>query len=161
MITIRKATLADLDEITALEAVCFPVAEAASRESFEWRLKTYPQHFLIMEIDGKIVSFCNGPITKESDLIDEMYDSPAYSDEQGEWQMVFGLATHPDFQNRGLASQLMKQFIKEAREEGRKGVVLTCKETKIVFYSTFGYQDEDISTSTHGGVPWHQMRITF
>lgn len=158
---IRKATIADLDKVTELEAVCFPAAEAASRGSFEWRLKTYPQHFLVMEKDGQIISFVNGPVTKEQDLIDEMYDSASYSDENGEWQMIFGLVTHPDHQRKGLASQLMCQFINEARDQGRKGVVLTCKETKIAFYSSFGYKDEGISSSTHGGVPWHQMRITF
>nr|WP_297652895.1 hypothetical protein [uncultured Prevotella sp.] len=35
---IRTATIADLDEITSLEAACFPETEAASREVFEWRL---------------------------------------------------------------------------------------------------------------------------
>ena len=35
---IRTATIADLDEITSLEAACFPETEAASREAFKWRL---------------------------------------------------------------------------------------------------------------------------
>lgn len=161
MTTIRKATLSDLEAITALEAICFPEAEAASRDSFEWRLQTYPEHFIVMEQDGKIISFINGPVTKEKDLVDEMYDSPDYSDEKGDWQMIFGLVTHPDYQRQGNASRLMRVFIEEARHQGRKGVVLTCKEHKIAFYSSFGYKDEGVSSSTHGGVPWHQMRITF
>jgi len=158
---IRHATIADLESVTALEAACFPPAEAASRKSFDWRLRTYAQHFLVMEHEGQIISMVNGPVTIKSNLIDEMYDSPAFSDDNGEWQMIFGLATHPDHQRQGLASQLMRRFIDEARAQGRKGVVLTCKETKIAFYSTFGYQDEGLSSSTHGGVPWHQMRLTF
>jgi len=161
MTTIRKATLADLDAITALEAICFPEAEAANRESFEWRLRTYPEHFIVMEQDGEIISFVNGPVTKEKDLVDEMYDSPDYSYEAGDWQMIFGLVTHPDYQRQGYASRLMRTFIDEARHQGRKGVLLTCKEHKIAFYSSFGYKDEGVSSSTHGGVPWHQMRITF
>jgi len=161
MTSIRKATIEDLDEITALEAACFPPAEAANRESFDWRLRSYPQHFIVLEQNGKIVSFVNGPITKEKDLIDEMYHSAEFCDENGDWQMVFGLATHPDYQHQGLASQVMRQLIAEAREQGKKGVVLTCKQTKIAFYASFGYQDEGISSSTHGGVPWHQMRLTF
>lgn len=175
MTTIRKATIEDLDAITALEAICFPEAEAASRESFEWRLRTYPEHFIVMEKyfpstcsgqaaqhrNGEIISFINGPVTKEKDLVDEMYDSPDYSDDEGDWQMIFGLVTHPDYQRQGNASRLMRTFIDEARNQGRKGVVLTCKEHKIAFYSSFGYKDEGVSSSTHGGVPWHQMRITF
>lgn len=42
---IRKATIKDLKAITAVEATCFPPAEAASRSNFKKRLKTYPNHF--------------------------------------------------------------------------------------------------------------------
>lgn len=161
MTTIRRATIADLQAITTLEALCFPTAEAASEDSFRRRLQTYPQHFLVIEHQGEIISFINGPVTREKDLIDEMYDTPTYHDEHGEWQMIFGLATHPYHQHQGHASRLMQAFIHEARLQGRKGLVLTCKEHKIPFYTTLGYTDEGLSTSTHGGVPWHQMRITF
>ena len=36
---IRKATIKDLKAITAVEATCFPPAEAASRSNFKKRLK--------------------------------------------------------------------------------------------------------------------------
>ena len=35
--TLRRATEADLDAVTALEAVCFPPAEAAGREACDGR----------------------------------------------------------------------------------------------------------------------------
>ena len=35
---IRKATIKDLKAITAVEATCFPPAEAASRSNFKKRL---------------------------------------------------------------------------------------------------------------------------
>ncbi len=159
--TIRTATIKDLDEITSLEGACFPAAEAAQRESFEWRVQTYPSHFWLLEKDGKIVSFINGSVTKEQDLIDEMYDSAAYHDEAGHWQMIFGVVTLPDCQHQGLASELMERFIAHAKAEGRKGVVLTCKLGKIPFYERFGFKDEGLSSSNHGGVPWNQMRLTF
>ncbi len=159
---IRKATVNDLQAVTDLEAICFPAAEAASKESFKWRLETYPSHFFVMEDEnGKIISFVNGPITVEADLVDEMFSDPSYSNDNGGWQMIFGVATHPDCQRRGYAGQLLKAMIEESRADGRKGVVLTCKEAKIHYYATFGFIDEGLSSSNHGGVPWHQMRITF
>lgn len=158
---IREVTINDLDAVTNLEAICFPAAEAAPMESFKWRIETYPTHFFVMENErGEIISFINGPVTKEADLVDEMFAEPSYSNEQGDWQMIFGLATHPDYQRKGYAGQLMRALIEQARSEGRKGVVLTCKEHKIKYYSTFGFKDEGLSCSNHGGVPWHQMRIT-
>ena len=59
---IRTATIADLDEISQLEALCFPPAEAASRDAFKWRLLAYPTHFWVLEQGGKILSFINGPV---------------------------------------------------------------------------------------------------
>ena len=44
---IRKATTADLDVVTNIEATCFPPAEAAPREAFKERLDHYGGQFLI------------------------------------------------------------------------------------------------------------------
>lgn len=52
-------------------------------------------------------------------------------------------------------------FIEQARKEGRKGLVLTCKKRLIHYYARFGFVDEGVSGSTHGNVVWHQMRLTF
>ena len=158
---IRTASIADLDEISQLEASCFPEAEAATKETFRWRLNAYPSHFWVLEQDGKIISFINGPVTEEQDLMDEMYEDPAFCKENGKWQMVFGVVTHPFFQHQGCASRLMNQFILHAKEEGKSGIVLTCKKEKISFYEQFGFKNEGLSTSTHGGVPWYQMRLSF
>ena len=101
---IRTATIADLDEISQLEALCFPPAEAASRDAFKWRLLAYPTHFWVLEQGGKILSFINGPVTQEKDLKDEMYDDPNFCDEEGEWQMVFGVVTYPKHQHQDRKS---------------------------------------------------------
>lgn len=93
--------------------------------------------------------------------LDEMYEDPAFCKENGKWQMVFGVVTHPSFQHQGCASRLMNQFILHAKEEGKSGIVLTCKKEKISFYEQFGFKNEGLSTSTHGGVPWYQMRLSF
>lgn len=53
--------------------------------------------------------------SKEKDLKDEMYDDPNFCDEEGEWQMVFGVVTYPKHQHQGLASRLMQRFIEEAQ----------------------------------------------
>ena len=52
--------------------------------------------------------------------------------------------------------------IDEARQQGRKGLVLTCKEKLVPYYAKFGFSDEGVSDkSTHGNVVWHQMRLAF
>ncbi|MCR5795765.1 MAG: GNAT family N-acetyltransferase [Solobacterium sp.] len=156
---IRTARDTDLFELAAIEAECFPPGKAASLETIEKRLKFYPRHFLLLIEDGKIVSFINGFVTDQEDLTDEMYSSPRMHRESGRWQMVFGVDTLPAYRRKGYASILMRQFISEARRQGRTGLVLTCLEEKIHFYERFGFEDEGISSSEHGGVSWHQMRL--
>ena len=73
---------------------------------------------------------------------------------------VGSLKRRVELQNEGDYDKMFV-FIADAQANGCKGVVLTCKEPKIPFYARFGYIDEGLSSSTHGGVPWHQMRLTF
>ena len=159
---IRLATMADLAAVTALEAVCFPPAEAAKEDSFRARLAAYPDHFWLLEDDGRLVSFVNGLVTDEADLTDEMYDDASYHNEKGAWQMIFGVNTLPEYRRHGYAGQLLRRAVADARQQGRKGLVLTCKERLLPYYAKFGFQDEGVTDkSTHGNVAWHQMRLSF
>ena len=160
--TIRTAFLTDLDAIAAVEAECFPAAEAATREEFADRLKHYADHFWLMFDGDRLVSFVDGFVTDEPDLTDEMFADASMHNAAGRWQMIFGVNTIPAYRNHGYAAQLIEQAILDAKEQGRKGVVLTCKPEKVAYYLKFGFQNEGISkNSTHGGAVWHQMRLTF
>ena len=75
--------------------------------------------------------------------------------------MIFGVDTHPDYRRRGCAERLLNHAIAQSRAQGRKGLVLTCKEKLIPYYSKFSFVSEGISQSTHGDVVWYQMRLTF
>ncbi len=159
---LRHATSEDTDNIAELERLCFPPAEAATRDRFEERIKVYGDHFLLAEDkDKNIVGLINGPVTNDADLEDEMYESAACHVPDGPWQMIFGVETHPDHQSKGIASFIMKEYIKQAQEDGRKGVVLTCKKELIGFYERFGYVCEGVSKSVHGDAVWYQMRLSF
>lgn len=159
---IRNATIDDLDEICALELTCFSHDEAAKREDFKERLDYYPNHFWLLFEDGKLVSFVDGFCTDENDLTDDMYEDAGLHDENGDWQMIFGVVTHPDFRNRGYASRLVNELIGNSKSQNRSGVVLTCKDHLIEFYSKFGFVDEGLSEkSHHAGEDWNQMRLIF
>lgn len=75
--------------------------------------------------------------------------------------MIFGVDTIPACRRRGYAEQLLKHVIQQARAQGRKGLVLTCKEALLHYYGKFGFVSEGVSRSTHGDVLWYQMRLTF
>ncbi|MDY3983961.1 GNAT family N-acetyltransferase [Dysosmobacter sp.] len=159
---IRTATMADLAAVTAVEAACFPAAEAATEKDFAARLAVYPNHFWLLETDdGTLVSFVNGLVTDDPILRDEMYADASFHNEQGAWQMIFGVNTLPAYRRRGLAAQVLERVIADARAQGRKGCVLTCKDQLIHYYAKFGFQNEGVSQSVHGGVVWYDMRLTF
>ncbi len=159
---IRTATIADLDAVTAAEAACFPPAEAAPREQFKERLEVYPEHFWLMFEDGRLVSFVDGFVTDEPDLTDEMFARAEMHDPDGRWQMIFGVATLPEYRGQGRAGILLERAVADARAQGRAGVVLTCKDEKKNYYAKFGFVDEGwTEKSEHGGAAWRQMRITF
>ena len=159
---IRTATIKDLEAVTSVEAECFPPAEAATREELAERLKYYADHFWLMFDGDKLIAFVDGFVTDEEDLTDEMYAKAQLHNENGAWQMIFGVNTLPKYRRQGLAGELLQQMIQEAKEQKRKGLVLTCKDALVPYYAKFGFVNEGVSTqSTHGNIVWNQMRLTF
>ena len=128
---IRTATMKDLDAVTAVEAACFPAAEAATRDEFAARLAVYPNHFWLLEEDGRLVSFINGLVSDEPTIRDEMFADAAFHNEHGAWQMVFGVNTLPEYRRRGLAAEVIRQDIPDARPQGRHGCLLTRKDPHV------------------------------
>lgn len=159
---IRTATTEDLDAVAAVEAECFPPAEAATRAEFEERIRCYGDHFWLMFEGDKLIAFVDGMVTDLPDLTDEMYEKAEMHNESGRWQMIFGVNTLPAYRKKGYAGALIQKAIEDARAQERAGLVLTCKDKLVHYYAKFGFVNEGTSDkSQHGGVEWNQMRLTF
>ena len=159
---IRYAEMDDIVAIAAVEAECFPPAEAAAEKEFIERVRYYGNHFWLMFEQEKLIAFVDGFATDEPDLTDEMYENASMHNENGAWQMIFGVNTLPAYRKHGYAGELIRRAIEDAKQQGRKGLVLTCKDKLVLYYAKFGFQDEGVSDkSTHGNVVWHQMRLSF
>ena len=158
---IRTATFKDLDAVSAVEAACFPAAEAATPAEFAERLRHYGGHFWLMFDSEKLIGFVDGMVTDKADLSDDLYAQASLHDENGAWQMIFGVNTLPEYRRQGVAAALLVRAIADAKAQGRKGLVLTCKDKVVHYYAKFGFVSEGVSESTHGGVVWYQMRLTF
>ncbi len=162
-INIRPAVPEDVVKIAQVEEKCFPPAEAASLKSFLERFMAFPECFWVAETkeDGKVIGHVNGCITSYPRIIDALYHNTALHEPDGPWQAVFGIAVLPEFQRRKIASALMNQLKKDAKERGRKGIILTCKEEKLGFYEGLGFKNEGVSESVHGGAKWYDMVLEF
>ena len=158
---LRAKTAADAAALAEVEALCFPAAEAAPEQQFRDRLQAYAGHFWLMFDGETLISFVDGMVTDQPDLTDDLYENAALHSETGAWQMIFGVVTRPEYRKHGLAAQLLNRAIADARQQGRKGLVLTCKDKLVHYYAKFGFVNEGVSQSTHGNVAWNQMRLTF
>ncbi len=158
---IKTATFKDLDAVSAVEAACFPAAEAATPAEFAERLRYYGSHFWLMFDGERLIGFVDGMVTDRADLTDDLYAQASLHDENGAWQMIFGVNTLPEYRRQGVAAALLERAIADAKAQGRKGLVLTCKDRLVHYYAKFGFVSEGVSESTHGGVVWYQMRLTF
>ncbi|MBP2637468.1 MAG: Acetyltransferase family protein [Firmicutes bacterium] len=158
-VIIRAVCLVDLDRISEIEAICFPAAEAATRETFRERIVAFPESFLIAEIDGVIIGFINGCATNSSVIYDELFHSTEGHIVEGKNLSVFGLDVIPEYRKQRVASKLMQQFIQVARSTGKEKVILTCKDRLVHYYESFGFENNGISNSTHGGAKWFDMTL--
>ena len=158
-VMIRAVCLEDLDRIAEIEAICFPAAEAATRETFRERIVAFPDFFLTAEIDGTIIGFINGCATNSSVIYDELFHSTKGHIVDGKNLSVFGLDVIPEYRKQGVASKLMKQFIQVARSSGKEKVILTCKDRLVHYYESFGFENSGISKSVHGGSKWFDMTL--
>lgn len=153
---IRNVTPADLEQVTALEAAAFPPEEAASKEAFAYRIAAFPERFFVAEEGGRIIGLVNGCASGLPAIEDRLFE-PQGHEPDGKNQMVFGLAVDSAFRRRGVGAALLNRLIDFARQQAMERVILTCKEEKIPYYAGFGFQNQGVSCSTHGGAVWFDM----
>lgn len=157
---IRFVTEADLDAVTHVEAMSFPQEEAATREAFATRIRAFPESFLVAVHNDQIIGIINGCCTTEPELGDELYEPNCPHSAKHPWQTVFGLAVLPECRHQGIARGLLNRLIDLSKVRGKAGVILTCKEEKISFYESFGFQCRGVSASSHGGAVWYDMILS-
>jgi predicted N-acetyltransferase YhbS len=158
-IAIRNACAQDAAAVAAIEALCFPAAEAASAATIAERIAAFPAYFFVAEENGALIGFVNGCVTNSPIIEDELFQDPSRHIPSGTHAAIFGLDVVPKRRRQGVAAQLMRHFISEAQRQGQRHVILTCKKHLIRYYETFGYANNGLSQSTHGGAEWYDMTL--
>lgn len=160
-VKIRKVKPEEGKILAEIEEICFPPEEAASEKDVLERLQAFPDKFLAAEADGKIIGFINGAVTDEPHLPDEMYHDTGLHKPDGMYQTAFGLNVLPQYRRQGIAGKLVDALIELSKKEGKKGVVLTCKDHLIPFYESHGFVNYGVADSEHGGARWNDMQLHF
>jgi predicted N-acetyltransferase YhbS len=154
---IRNVIDADLEECFVVEIACWPPQEAAIIETIQLRINIFPQGFFVAELNGRIIGMLNSCCTNKDDLGDEELKQLVGHDVNGRNMVVFALAVLPEFQKQGVAAELMLRFIEQSRDLKKEKVMLICKPYLIPYYERFGFVNDGLSKSTHGGAAWQQM----
>ena len=156
---IRHVLPKDLDECFQVEISGFTPEEAASKETILLRIDSFPQGFLVAELNGRVIGILNSASTDKDDISDEELKQLIGHDPNGRNMVVFALAVLPEYRNQGIARQLMRRFAEEARKLGKQNILLMCKQHLIHYYESMGFEHAGLSKSTHGGAEWHEMRL--
>jgi ribosomal protein S18 acetylase RimI-like enzyme len=159
-IVIRSATPDDAIPCYIIETTCFEPSEAATQARIRTRIETFPEGFLVAELDDVIVGFTNSGATYKDDLSGEALKDMVGHEADGANLVVFSLAVHPAHQGHGYARMLFKELADRAKLLRKQRVLLLCKSNLIAFYTKLGFEDTGLSASNHGGYAWHQMRLT-
>lgn len=156
---IRTVLPTDLDACFAIETLAYEGDEAATREKIATRIATWPEGFIVAEVEGAVAGFINSGATFEVQMADEAFKELIGHDPAGSEVVIMSVVVHPDFQGLGLAKQLMIAFIAHMRELGKIRINLMCREQHVGLYAGFGFAYLKASASEHGGLAWHEMAL--
>ena len=149
----------ETDQAVQIEQICFPPNEACSEKHMTERIQKVSELFLVAvdKKTGKIAGFLNGSATDEEVFRDEFFTDVTLNNRNGKNIMLLGLDVLPEYRGQGLARELMHQYLRREKENGREKVFLTCLDNKVEMYTKMRYKDLGISGSSWGGEEWHDM----
>ena len=155
----RTILKSEAEQAVTIEHICFPPNEACSRQAMLTRIENASEQFLVAvdKTTGKLAGFINGLSTYEDKFRDEFFTDISLYDPKGENVMILGLDVLPEYRNRGLAREIVRNFSIMEKEKGRKTLILTCLDEKVKMYEKLGFSDKGMADSTWGGKEWHEM----
>ena len=155
--TFRQAVPEDLARCFEIESAAYEGDEAATEEKIAKRIAAYPEGFLIMEVDGRVVGFINSGCAWNVVMSDESFKELVGHDSAAPNVVIMSVVIDPAYQGRGYSTLLMREFVAGMQRAGKATIHLMCKSRHVDLYAKQGYRYVKLSESTHGGMTWHEM----
>ncbi|MBD2869777.1 GNAT family N-acetyltransferase [Paenibacillus arenilitoris] len=146
----------ELDAAIALERRCYAPEAAATPEGFRHRFLRFGDFFWSAWSGGELVGIANGIRTSQSSCGDEMKGEQA-DDARGVNFCVLTVAVNPEYRRRGIGTLLLRRLVRQCEASGIRGMILMCEKHLIPFYEAERFERHGVSSSTHGGIEWHEM----
>lgn len=157
-IKFRSATLTDLPTIMQIENTGFSKQEAATESAMQNRIQMISDSFIVAcNHENLPLGYVVGPVINERHLTDNLFQQTTKNPTIGGYQSILSLAVAPQWQNLGIASQLLTELKQVSLKNKRQGITLTCLHRLIPYYEKNGYQVDGKSSSQHAGEIWYDM----
>ena len=139
-ITIRQATLSDLDEMLAIEEANFSAEEAVSRQSLEESIRKSAGTFLVARDENQLLGYVLG---------EAQYLHP-------KWIELKSLTIHPDHWGQGLGTLLLAALKQVTVELDYQGILLQSPDELLSYFEMNGFVEEEMTESHYGsGSEWY------
>ena len=151
----------EAEEVSEVEAACFPPGEACTPERMKERISAAKDIFLVVKdkAAGSIIGFVNGIATNDTELKDQFYTDASLHDTDGKNVMICSVCVLPEYRKQGIAREMICEYCRRESARNRKKLILTCKKEKVRMYEKFGFVDMGTSDSSWGGTSWNQMEL--
>lgn len=144
LITIRQATLSDLDEMLAIEEANFSSEEAVSRQSLEESIRKSAGTFLVARDENQLLGYVLGTLVSET-----------HTHTNGSLE-IKRLAIHPDHRGQGLGTLLLAALKQVTVELDYQGILLQSPDELLSYFEMNGFVEEEMTESHYGsGSEWY------
>ncbi|OHQ24035.1 GNAT family acetyltransferase [Streptococcus sp. HMSC066F01] len=139
-ITIRQATLSDLEEMLAVEEANPSSEETLSRQSLEESIRKSAGTFLVAGDENQLVGYILG----EAQSI------------HPKWVEIKSLIIHPDHWGQGLGTLLLAALKQMTVELNHQGILLQSPDELLSYFEMNGFVEEEVTESHYGsGSEWY------
>ena len=139
-ITIRQATLSDLEEMLAIEEANPSLEEAFSHQSLEESIRKTAGTFLVAGDENQLLGYVLG----EAQSI------------HPKWIEIKSLTIHPDHRGQGLGTLLLAALKQVTVERDYQGILLQSPDELLSYFEMNGFVEEEVTESHYGsGSEWY------
>ena len=139
-ITIRQATLSDLEEMLAIEEANPSLEEVFSRQSLEESIRKTAGTFLVAGDESQLLGYVLG----EAQSI------------HPKWIEVKSLTIHPDYWGQGLGTLLLAALKQVTVELNHQSILLQSPDELLSYFEMNGFVEEEVTDSHYGsGSEWY------
>ena len=139
-ITIRQATLSDLEEMLAIEEANPSLEEVFSRQSLEESIRKTAGTFLVAGDENQLVGYVLG---------EEQSIHP-------KWIEIKSLTIHPDHWGQGLGTLLLAALKQVTVELNHQGILLQSPDELLSYFEMNGFVEEEVTDSHYcSGSEWY------